>query len=279
MPEIMRRLHPRGAACRGICVDADGAMLGPDCVLVERTATGFSALDRDEATSLQKCLSGVERDEGWLHRRCERIADALNKGEVALAQIYGLHIPISDLDDWHLTRLALANLTKAGFNPAEPRVPKGDHDGGEWTDGGGGDRPTAGSNDLLTDVAFQGVYHNIVVAQVAAQLRSKGATVITEVDLIERNGVWARADIMAAQPVGGPMLIVEVKTGKKPRYTSPQEDVYPMAQIGGHVFSPYSKIEALGYRAGQWLPPMTFVTVYKQDAKSDPVWWFNAPPF
>jgi len=131
MPEIMRRLHPRGAACRGICVDADGAMLGPECVLVERTATGFSALDRR---------------------------------------------------------------------------------------------------------------------------------------------VWARADIIAAQPVGGPMLIVEVKTGKKPRYTSPQEDVYPMAQIGGHVFSPYSKIEALGYRAGQWLPPMTFVTVYKQNAKSDPVW-------
>jgi len=33
----MRRLHPRGRESRGVAVDADGAMLGPDCVLVRRT--------------------------------------------------------------------------------------------------------------------------------------------------------------------------------------------------------------------------------------------------
>jgi hypothetical protein len=35
----MRRLHLRGAANRGICVDVEGAMLGPHCVLVNQAVT------------------------------------------------------------------------------------------------------------------------------------------------------------------------------------------------------------------------------------------------
>jgi hypothetical protein len=31
----MRRLYPRGDTNLGICVDSDGAVLGPDCVLVD----------------------------------------------------------------------------------------------------------------------------------------------------------------------------------------------------------------------------------------------------
>ena len=46
MFETMQRLHPRGAANNGICVDRDGAMLGPACVLVERTLTGFHGIGR-----------------------------------------------------------------------------------------------------------------------------------------------------------------------------------------------------------------------------------------
>lgn len=30
---------------RGLAVDAEGAVLGPDCVLVQRTSTGFRPLD------------------------------------------------------------------------------------------------------------------------------------------------------------------------------------------------------------------------------------------
>ncbi|HXP05761.1 MAG TPA: hypothetical protein VN808_16690 [Stellaceae bacterium] len=132
----MRRLHPRGAASRGICVDAEGAILGPDCVLVRRTPRGFRAIDRSDAAELQKCLVAAHDDRDWLFDRCQRIADLLGKGELALAQIYGLHIPIADLDDRQLQRIARAGLTKAGFNPNEPRIPKGDPHGGEWTDGG-----------------------------------------------------------------------------------------------------------------------------------------------
>jgi hypothetical protein len=137
MFENMRRLHPRGAANRGICVDTEGAMLGPDCVLVRRTPSGFRGIEHDDASTVQKCLLDTDRDDDWLFQQCRRIAEALDKGELALAQIYGLRIPVGELDDGQLRRLAATRFSK-NFNPDEPRVPKGDPHGGEWTTGGGG---------------------------------------------------------------------------------------------------------------------------------------------
>jgi hypothetical protein len=127
-------------------------MLGPGCVLVSRTVRGFRGIDRDEASTIQKCLIDGDRDQNWLFRQCEYIADALNSGEIALAQIYGLYIPIGDLSDRQLRRIALAGLGKAGFNPDQPRVPKGDHGGGEWTDAGGSDIAPDGSAATLDAV-------------------------------------------------------------------------------------------------------------------------------
>jgi hypothetical protein len=138
MLDNMRQLYPRGAANRGICVDPDGAMLGPECVLVRRTITGFRGIERDDASTLQKCVFGADREQDWLFRQCQRIADALGRGEIALAQIYGLHIPIGELDDRQLKQVARTYLAKTGFNPDEPRIPKGDPHGGEWTTGGDG---------------------------------------------------------------------------------------------------------------------------------------------
>jgi hypothetical protein len=126
MIKDIRRLHPRGAANKGVCVDVQGAMLGPDCVLVSRTPTGYRPLSRDEAAVVQKCILRSDRDRDWLYGQCQRIANALSKGEVALAQIYALRIPVEEGD---------AAIAKAGYNPDEPRVPKGEPDGGEWTTG------------------------------------------------------------------------------------------------------------------------------------------------
>jgi hypothetical protein len=137
MLDTIRKLHPRGAANRGICVDADGAMLGPDCVLVSRTSQGFRPIARGDAAMLQKSALPADADPDWLFQQCQRIADALNKGELTLAQIYGLRIPIDDLDDRQLRRSAAVDLAKTGFNPDEPRFPKGDPHGGEWTTSGG----------------------------------------------------------------------------------------------------------------------------------------------
>jgi hypothetical protein len=86
---------------------------------------------------LQKCALGPDHDEDWLFRQSQRIADALSDGEVALAQIYGLRIPVREIDDQLLQRLAKMSLGKAGYDPNEPRIPKGEPHAGEWTGEGG----------------------------------------------------------------------------------------------------------------------------------------------
>jgi hypothetical protein len=146
MQLIMRRLHPRGAANRGICVDALGAMLGPNCVLVRRTLRGFRGIERDRADALQKCALVEGRDRDLLFRQSQRIAEALDKGEIALAQIYGLHIPVIDLDDRRLARISQIGFVR-GYDPDEPRIPKGDPQGAEWTTGATSDAATGVSRD------------------------------------------------------------------------------------------------------------------------------------
>ncbi|MGD9614244.1 MAG: hypothetical protein AB7H90_11375 [Alphaproteobacteria bacterium] len=54
----MRRLHERGHDGRGLVVDGEGAMLGPDCVLVHRTPAGFRCLSPDEAAIIQTAILG-----------------------------------------------------------------------------------------------------------------------------------------------------------------------------------------------------------------------------
>ena len=126
-------------------MDTEGAVLGPDRVLVRRTSRGFRGMERRNASILQKSLFDVGRDDDWLFRQAQRIAEALDRGEIALAQIYGLHIPLRDLDDRQLRDIAVASLVK-GYNPNEPRLPKGDPNGGEWTTGGDASVPGTPTN-------------------------------------------------------------------------------------------------------------------------------------
>ena len=85
---------------------------------------------------MQRILRLDKDDPNWLYAQSQRIAAALDRGEVALAQIYGLRIPVRDLDGRQLKQLgALAPLAKADFNPDEPRLPAGQPGGGEWTTG------------------------------------------------------------------------------------------------------------------------------------------------
>jgi hypothetical protein len=46
-----------------------------------------------------------------------------------------LHIPVANLDDLRLTRISQIGFARE-YNPEEPRVPKGDPHGGEWTASG-----------------------------------------------------------------------------------------------------------------------------------------------
>jgi hypothetical protein len=147
----MRRLDERGPASRGIVVDAEGAMLGPDCVLVRRTGTGYRCIEPEEAAPLQSFLFGAEGDDpDRLFHLIGGITRALNAGELALAEIYGLRIPVSGLDDRQLKQLAAAApFVKANFNPDQPRIPAGEPGAGEWTTEGGG----SGGNTAQTEDA------------------------------------------------------------------------------------------------------------------------------
>jgi hypothetical protein len=152
MYEVMRRLHPRGTASTGITVDPDGATLGPDCILVRRTADGYRCVSRGEAGALQEFLFGDGMESGWLFGQCRRIAKALDSQEIALAQIFGLRIPLDALDRERLRRLALAApFIKANFNPDEPRIPAGEPGGGErTTTGGAGDASATGTESVAS---------------------------------------------------------------------------------------------------------------------------------
>jgi len=152
MQEIMRCLHERGPANPGIAVDAEGAMLGPDCVLVRRTPQGYRCIDDEEATALQACLFGDRRDSDWLFGRCHRIAKALDNDDVPLAQIFGIYIGIGALDAERLKRLALtAPMIKANFDPGEARISAGQPGGGQWTSGGGNTDTSSGTAGGNTD--------------------------------------------------------------------------------------------------------------------------------
>ncbi|MBV9860410.1 MAG: hypothetical protein JO038_09955 [Alphaproteobacteria bacterium] len=104
-------------------VDVDGAILGPDCVLIRRTEHGYRTVAREEAAALQDFLLGDGWEPHWLFAQCRRIAKALDNREIAFAQILGLHIPIGDLDGERLGRLAFAApFLKANFNPNVPQM-------------------------------------------------------------------------------------------------------------------------------------------------------------
>jgi hypothetical protein len=140
----MQRLHPSAPESHGIVVDADGAMLGPDCVLVRRTPGGFRCIAPHEARGIQAAVLGPDHDPDWLFEQSHQIAQALATGEIALAQIYGLRIPLGDLDGATLRRLAAAaGPIKANFNLDEPRIPQGGPGAGKWTDEDAMEEPAA----------------------------------------------------------------------------------------------------------------------------------------
>jgi hypothetical protein len=135
----MRRL--RGSESRGLAVDIEGAALGPDCVLVRRTPEGYRCASLEEISVALAVAYSDDQEAATVFTGACRIAKALADGEVAFAQIVGLHLPLPELDPKALQRAArVAGLINANLNPAQPRVPAGSPDGGEWTDSGGSSR-------------------------------------------------------------------------------------------------------------------------------------------
>ena len=122
---------------------------------MRRTPKGYRCLAQDEARSIQAILIGRKDDPNWLFQQCCRIAKALSERNVALAQIYGIGIPVVELDSQQFMKVAsAAQFVKADFNPDQPRDALG-----RWTDESGtapvvplAGRPgmSAQSNDVVT---------------------------------------------------------------------------------------------------------------------------------
>lgn len=195
----MRRLDARGPASRGVVVDAEGAMLGPDCVLVQRTAAGYRCLRQMEAAAIQEVLFGAEGDDpDRLFVLSRGIAKALSEGELALAQIYGLRIPIAGLDGGQLRKLtAVAPSIKANFNPDEPRIPAGEPGGGEWTDDGGGEEGSEESNRGKPQIPASGRAPAAVAVGTIAAVAATGEAAASVFGVLGRTALAGLSDLAA----------------------------------------------------------------------------------
>ncbi len=131
----MRRVYERGRRSRGLVVDRDGVALGPDVVLVRHSAAGYRCARTDDLVRLTRLVFTGDAGFQRLPAVLAQIARALDAGDLVKAQLLGLEIPIGELDDSQLARLAgAADLVKVGFDPSQPR-----DEGGRWTSEGGGD--------------------------------------------------------------------------------------------------------------------------------------------
>lgn len=136
----MRRLHNRGPRSRGLAVDAEGVMLGPNCVLVRRTPAGYRCAGPDELVYLTRTVLHDDTRLSRLPIVLANITKALAAGDLVKAQLLGLEIPIGELDDGQLQRLgSISDLVK-DFDPGQPRDERG-----RWT--------SEGSSTALTTAA------------------------------------------------------------------------------------------------------------------------------
>jgi len=131
-----------GVGWEGRLVDVDTGMLRPGRVLLQRTPAavlflGFGA----PAARLRDLAFDGDAELDPAARRCRSLAAArdarLKVGDMGAA------FAKPAADDQAYRRLAVVeDLAKAGFDPSEPRIPKGNEHPGRWTREGGGEAET-----------------------------------------------------------------------------------------------------------------------------------------
>jgi hypothetical protein len=175
---------------------------------------------------------GEDSRPDWLFEQCRRrIAQALDNGQIALAQIIGLHIPVGELDASQLTRLAAVSaLIKANYDPDQPRVPAGQAGGGRWTSDGGdpADPPKDDGRNDPGASAFDAYLQNIgyplsqAMSQVARDLyrlfRDSGGDIGTLREYLAERGLKLDdlPDVIRSA-FDPPKPLRELKTDKPPR--------------------------------------------------------------
>lgn len=127
----MRRLHARGPAARGLVVDNDGVMLGPDCVLVWRQGGEYRRTSDETLERVQQFAFGNSAATERLPVALDLITRALAAGDLVKAQLLGLTLPLPELDGDELRNLAEAAPMLKAYDPDEPR-----DELGRWTSEG-----------------------------------------------------------------------------------------------------------------------------------------------
>jgi hypothetical protein len=147
---FLRKFSTAGAAGDGrlAYLNADGAFIGRGVPLLERDAYGrFQPRDLAVLEALLAKGYGAPVEVGWRASRLNHVAEALNKGDLALAGISLVRLELPPLpSDDHAQAMAEADewLSKA-YDPDQPRAPKGDPNGGQWTSGDAGGAEAAPS--------------------------------------------------------------------------------------------------------------------------------------
>ena len=281
MSHIDRRFRlVEGAGSLGLDCGLAGASLA-GAPLLSKTASGFKPRAAREIDALLKAAYGEGVDAAGVSRGLDIIADALNRDDLGRAQVAALRLRLADLDWDAAARIAYADRSLVKYDPDEPRDWHG-----RWTTGDDGGRPpdlasSAGDDvsnapveevnpETITPVAYNGHFHDQVAADYAAYLRSKGEIVETEVNLQMANGIGAaRIDILAWDPVTRFLYGVEVKTGRRPSFTTGQLIVYPHLMWGGSVIAQDGKVLSLGIMPNTLLQPIPIFMVDQRDAASE----------
>jgi hypothetical protein len=114
---------------RGLSVDLSGVALGPDCVLVRRTAAGYERAGLGEIVDLTRAVFGRDARLDRIPILLTRITEALAAGDLPRAQALGREIPIDALDERQLARLRFAGDAAAeNASGSAPDLIVEDHD-------------------------------------------------------------------------------------------------------------------------------------------------------
>ncbi len=141
-------LASRSSESRGLVCDQQGAMLGPAPLVFPVSGAGgrriFQAVSAERLGEILKAAYGRDFRFDLAERtsQLQAIARALTENRMADALIGAVHLRLPELSETAVQRLAAL----AKYSPDQPRVPKGNPDGGQWTREGGA---TGEANSLL----------------------------------------------------------------------------------------------------------------------------------
>ncbi len=289
-----------------LTIDHDGLWFASRHRLARMDAKGRLDVDTNEERILGLlCLAYRQPVPDWVIPKLRKAATEWNAGRHGPAALRLIHMGLADVSgdadamdsvqklerdfDFGLVPAGairkLIDAAKSGYDPNEPR-----DDHGRWTSEEQGSSakpvrvPTGDSdhnprpshsdqqqNPLLEDVDYNGEFHDQLVSEYAENARKAGKKAYTEVRLIGPDGRGIRADLLVEGRPGELPYVVEVKTGLDPTFTDNQRVIYPLTELGGHVYSPDPIVANLGLEPNTLLPPLQVVVLYKMNAEEKPI--------